>query len=207
MVLPNPPPDFFSNLNSILFRFIWNNKPDKVKRSILCSPVSNGGLKMVDLYSFANSLKCKWVKLYLDDCNRPWKPLFDYTLRNYGKSFLFNCNFSSNDIDISNTFILHVCQAWANFNFRQPENNNCANQTVLNNSFIKINNKLIFNKRLLSNNAHLIKDFCDEDGNPIDYNVFINKFNIRRLPFTICFGIIKAIPITWKNNYIIQPYT
>ena len=34
-VLPNPPQSFIKDLNTILYNFIWNSKPDKVKRTVL----------------------------------------------------------------------------------------------------------------------------------------------------------------------------
>ena len=59
---------------------------------------------MIDVRSFAMSLKCKWVKLYLDGNDSLWKVLFDEELKKYGKGFLFECNFSKKDVNISNVF-------------------------------------------------------------------------------------------------------
>ena len=197
-VLPNPPDDFIKELNSIFFKFIWSNKPDKVKRTVLYNDKCNGGLCMIDLFTFAKSLKCKWVKLYLDNCDRPWKTLFDKSLSKYGGKFLFYCNFSKNDIHVGNTFISHICHAWADFNFRWPEAGTFGNQSILNNSYIKLNNKTIFIKSLKLNNAYLVKHFLNTDGNVFSYTDFVRKYNINHLPFTIYFGIVNAIPTSWK---------
>ena len=42
------PPKFTSEVNDICFKFIWNFKPDKVKRNTLIGPKEKGGLNMVD---------------------------------------------------------------------------------------------------------------------------------------------------------------
>ena len=38
------PADFAKMVNSITFPFIWNFKPDKIKRNSLTGPISKGGL-------------------------------------------------------------------------------------------------------------------------------------------------------------------
>ena len=48
--LPNPPGVFLKDLNHILFKFVWSNKPDRIKRSIACRPVCEGGFGMADIY-------------------------------------------------------------------------------------------------------------------------------------------------------------
>lgn len=61
-ILPNPPDYFIKELNTVIFRFVWNNKLDKIKRKTLCAPISEGGLRAPHIPSFIQSLKCSWVK-------------------------------------------------------------------------------------------------------------------------------------------------
>ena len=49
----------------MFFNFIWNNGPDKVKRSILTQNYDKGGLRMIDLHHFVASLKINWLKKYI----------------------------------------------------------------------------------------------------------------------------------------------
>ena len=158
MVLPNPPDYYLNELNKLFFNFIWNGKPDKVKRSVLCNTKAKGGLNMLDIHSFASSLKTKWVKMFVDDHYRPWKVLFSYALRNYGGEFLFSCNFKKGDILLSNCFIREVCNAWAMYNFSIPEKD-FASQLVLNNSCIKVNNKIVYFDALCHSRGYKVGDF------------------------------------------------
>ena len=58
-----PTPDKIINeLNKILFDYLWEGKPDKIKRSIVCQNYDHGGLKMVDLFKFEKSMKLNWIK-------------------------------------------------------------------------------------------------------------------------------------------------
>ena len=43
---------FIGGVNNIFYSFLWNNKGDKIKRTLLISNFDHGGLKMVDLSSF-----------------------------------------------------------------------------------------------------------------------------------------------------------
>ena len=76
-----------------MFNFIWDQKPDKINRNILCQNYNNGGLKMIDLKKNVLSLKASWVKRILDkDNNGQWKDIYLNKLKNYGGELLFECN-------------------------------------------------------------------------------------------------------------------
>lgn len=199
MVLPNPPDHYLNELNKLFFNFIWNSKPDKVKRSVLCNGKANGGLNMLDVYTFATSLKTRWVKMYVDDHYRPWKVLFSYAVRNHGGEFLFSCNFKKEDILTSNNFIREVCDAWAVYNFSIPEKD-FGLQFVLNNSCVKINNKVVYSDVLHQTRGYKVSDFFSRDGHIIPYQNFVDAKGIRSFPFTYYYGIISAIPPSWKSN-------
>lgn len=154
---------------------------------------------MIDMELFSKSLKCKWVKLYLDESLGGWKVFFDTALEHYGGKFLFDCNYKNIDVNISNEFIYEVCSAWSLFNFRPP--NHYGSQYVVNNSFIKIDKSIVNSKVLMVKHAYVVKDFFDENGNTLTYDAFITKFDItHNFPFTLFYGILAAIPREWKAH-------
>ena len=66
MALPNPSPSYVKKIEQMLFRFLWHNKPDRVKRAKIIQSNHLDGLQMVDLTSFLFSLKLSWIKrLYI----------------------------------------------------------------------------------------------------------------------------------------------
>ena len=72
--LPNPDENFFCRLKKILQCFLWNNKPPKIKYSILANESEQGGLRLPDPKCFCESLKLKWVKKILnEDASCIWK--------------------------------------------------------------------------------------------------------------------------------------
>ena len=56
---------FLKEVNTILYNFLWEGKPDKIKRSTTILKHTHGGLKMVNIYNFDKSLKVTWVKKLL----------------------------------------------------------------------------------------------------------------------------------------------
>ena len=54
--LPNPKQDIIKSIQSLIFKFIWNNKPDKIKRNVMVQNYDNGGIKTIDLNNFISAL-------------------------------------------------------------------------------------------------------------------------------------------------------
>ena len=80
-----------------------------------------GGLKMMDISSFNNSLKTTWIKKYLDSNNKgKWKIFFDITLKKYGCRNFFSYNFNVRDtlsiITTSDAFLKELLGTWAEDN-------------------------------------------------------------------------------------------
>ncbi|KAK3096175.1 hypothetical protein FSP39_024025 [Pinctada imbricata] len=85
--LPNPSKQIIKELEQIFYKFIWNQKPDKIKRKTLIGECKDGGLNMIHIPSFINYIKIKWVKRYFDNPNGNWQ------------SFLSNILYINTDID------------------------------------------------------------------------------------------------------------
>ena len=54
-------------IDRMLFRFLWQNGPSRVKCKTIISNLVNGGLKMPDIYAFHTAQKCLWIKHCLDN--------------------------------------------------------------------------------------------------------------------------------------------
>ena len=114
--------NFINEINDTFYSFVWNNKGDKVKRTILINKYENGGLKMVDLSFFNKSLKTTWIQKYLDTSNHgKWKEFVELELGKYGGSLIFKSNLNKTDslktISVKNNFTRELLEIWAEFNF------------------------------------------------------------------------------------------
>ena len=75
--LPNPTLSFIEKLNKTFYDFIWDNKPVKVKRSILIQDYLDGGLKMLNTDWYIQSLKTTWIRRLLKNHIAVWTQMFD----------------------------------------------------------------------------------------------------------------------------------
>ena len=102
------PHDMIKTINTLIFKFLWLGKREKIKRSTLIGNKTEGGLDMLDTESFFRSLKIKWIKTLLNKEEANWKILPNYFLNIFGKDFLiFHMNLChiKNIKNIGNLFI------------------------------------------------------------------------------------------------------
>ena len=62
LVCPHMTDHILKELESASYKFLWKNKPDRIKRLHTTLPYGKGGLNMPDISKFWNSLKMAWVR-------------------------------------------------------------------------------------------------------------------------------------------------
>ena len=67
------PENILKKIDTMLFDFLWNSKPAKIKRTTIIAPVSEGGLGMVDVYNVHLASKINWIKRLHDPSEAKWK--------------------------------------------------------------------------------------------------------------------------------------
>ena len=88
------PEKVIKELDTLLFKYVWGGS-EKVKRKTIIGEYSDGGLKMIHLQSFLNSLKATWIKRLTNASIATWKniPLHEFNL-NELKLDILKCNCS-----------------------------------------------------------------------------------------------------------------
>ena len=76
--LPNPNTTIIAKLNKVFFDFLWEG-PAKIKQTVIVKNYIEGGLKMINLIAFLDSLKLSWLRRLLRD-NGTWKILIQNKL-------------------------------------------------------------------------------------------------------------------------------
>ena len=137
-------------INTIFYKFLWNDKGDKIKRKIMINDYSEGGLKMIDIASFNKSLKATWVQKYLDpeNCSK-WKRLFDSELERNGGEAILKGNLNKKDVNnlkISDPFVKEILVIWSEVFFRETivSEEHLLSSPLWQNSLIRIQNKPVF---------------------------------------------------------------
>ena len=163
--IPNPSHNILKELNHSIFKFIWNNKNDKVKREVMTLDFDDGGLNMIDLKTYIHSLKLTWIRRILNT-EGIWQNLLlqQFNLNNiinYGVEYL-NIIISKQ----SNKFWKDALMAWQEM--QKKENlylKNLELTPLWYNNNIKIDNKYVNYKHWQEKNIFNINDIIKNDGN------------------------------------------
>ena len=75
--LPNPGKAWLKELETMLYKFIWSNKPDKISRQVMTLEKKQGGLSMLDLILFIKALKTTWMRRFFQGGKSPWAALLN----------------------------------------------------------------------------------------------------------------------------------
>ncbi|KAG0806624.1 hypothetical protein G6F20_010985 [Rhizopus arrhizus] len=78
------PKNFFKQLRSIVYQFVWRNCKPSIKYAQLCSPLQSGGLGLLDPLIQQHNLQIRWIEQLLADplphsCSQPY--LLDHMRR------------------------------------------------------------------------------------------------------------------------------
>jgi len=207
-VLPSPPNEFFKELESILYNFIWNSKVDRIKRTTLIGKYNDGGLNMVDCKSQSKALKVKWLHKLLhckDEIKEEFWALWVYkNIPEVDIDYLLSCNINQEDIKKivkfkNNSLWLEVFIEWCylNFDHNPFTKEDILHQSIWFNSHIKVGKRMVFNKKLYQAGVKYLKDIVRENKLLTIRELYeLYKVDISFLEYG---GIINAIPKEWKK--------
>ena len=119
------PATVLQTINRLFFEFIWRGKPDakrsvdKIKRNVLCNDISQGGLKMVNIVAFQESMLLEWAVALLTDVGSDWSSLSTAFFEGLGGLGIFRCRVNRikdiiNIESVSSPFWLAVLKSWIN---------------------------------------------------------------------------------------------
>ena len=114
--LPNPTQTIKNTITKALFNFLWDNKPDKIKRTLLTQEYVTGGLKMINLDNFISSLKISWIRRIILSNSTPWLTLFENTVTTKNNIIYLGSNYLQLILKTThNQFWKDVLNAWYTF--------------------------------------------------------------------------------------------
>ena len=178
--LPTPSNQIMKEIENLLFSFLWNNKKDKIKRSQVQKPVSEGGLNMINIYKFTKSLKVSWIKRYHLNVAK-WKIFLDKymdTINIFDIGYDF---FNVLSTQIDNPFWKDVILAWEEFTNKTYNNSinpiDLLSQPIWYN---KTTNTDFFIENWYNHGLKYLGDLYNENGILIkDFNTIKQMFNLK----------------------------
>jgi len=196
-MLPGPGPDFIKMVNDEIYKFVWQGKPDKVKRAQMNEAYESGGVKMPNVDLHLQALRSSWIRRVAFG-EQKWKKLF-YLLTNVSRNDILTFSasrFEEIKTRIKNKFWYDVLASWSqviyHFNNQNVDYNSIARQYLWWNDKIIINRKSIHYKHWSANGVRFVKDLLDENGGFKTFDSFQQTYGIKT-NFIEYYGIIHAI--------------
>ena len=95
----NVPQEIRPIIKTKLFKFLWKNKKDKIKKRPL-QDRDKEGIRMINVETMIKALRLAWIPRLFAPGRKNWKTIPDYYLGRYGGlNFLLRCNYSTKYID------------------------------------------------------------------------------------------------------------
>jgi len=184
-----------------LLKFLWKNKKDKVKRSVLYQPHSHGGLNFPNFHTVIKSLCLSWLGRFLNGANESWQAIpNDFFNRYGGLSFLLKCNYDSKKLDENlPLYYREMFDYFKELRAGHPDIDksefilwNIKESTI-------IENKSMFWAHLSEQGICFVHDLLDKNGKFLSLENVQCKCNVH-LNFFQYFQLIAAIPSYLKKK-------
>ena len=164
-------------LRTKIFKFLWRNKKDKIKRSGLYQEPDRGGILVTDLDIMIKALKLVWIPRILTSDKGNWCSIPNHFLKKVGGlNFLLRCNYDVTFFNELPTFYQRILDS---FNELKTLYNYYQKQDIVlfNNKEILVGGKPIFFSKWFRKGIISIKDLLTENGNFLTFQEFSLKYS------------------------------
>ena len=204
--IPNPDEQFLQSISSIFYSFIWNSKVDKIKRDIMTQSYHEGGLKMVNIKVFIDSLKLSWIRrLIQKQCK--WQLVFNslfdlQKLSTCGSGYIQECL-----KNCKNKFWKDVFKAWVRLNdsegVKNMQNKFILRMPLWHNRNFTIGKKSVFYKDWYNKGVTIVNDLV-KDHNTLLFYTFqefteLLSVNTNFLQYQ---GLISSVKVYLQKSNI-----
>ena len=201
------PLEILEKINKIIFQFLWEGKPPKIKRDIITADYSVGGLRAPDIKVVHEKAKISWIKRLIIDpnSNARWARLMWVMLKldlnklnhKLPNSYLNFCD---------SPFHKQVLECWFTLKNRAPQNlEEIQNEYIFSNQYICSNNIPLEQKNFRGAGDNLkdltLKCIVNDNGKfltipeikeRLNWNISIYDYNIIR----------SSIPKKWTQQML-----
>ena len=218
IIVDSIPPNFLKTTESIVFKFIWNGKIEKIKRVTLTEDYNKGGIKMLDIQRQLFSFRLKWLSRFFNESNATWRTMFSYWFNLIGGiNLLLNCSYGVNTL--SNivlekkipSFYKEILEAWEIIRHRSTVKDVCLTsnksvnmltQIVWHNRHVLYDNQSLFYKEWYDSGILYLGDlFMDGGFRSIEYIKSQLRSKRRKCNAVFDYARLRqAIPRVWVNR-------
>ena len=189
---------FVTQLQQLLFSFLWDGKPPKVKNTTILNTPERGGFKFPDIDTMVKSQKLSWIKRMIRNQDAAWMQLLYTFLPDMNIKHILKCSLDPQRLaEYIPDFYRQIMYAWYETIPDPITGLDTKRQIIWLNKHLMIDNKPTYNDNLYKHGIVSISDLIGDDRKFYSYEQLIAKYNVQvnRLYYM---GLIDAIPKEWK---------
>ena len=166
-------------INTLFYDYLWNGKPDKIKRDVIIKNYLEGGLKMIHIKSYITALKVTWIRrIYIHSGN--WDFYIDSVFDKHNLASMGIEKVKDLSKQCENKFWKDVLEARYNTILASKiYKTHIMENPIWFNSEIKVERKHIFNRVWYNKGIHTINDLIKEDKEFCSLEELREKYNIH----------------------------
>ena len=193
------PEEVIKRVQEKLYSYLWRNKKDKIKRTVLYQRPCRGGLNFPNVRATVKALRLSWIGRLLSESDDAWKAITDaYFIRYGGLPFLLKCNYNIKKL-VNNIppFYSELLDYFSKL--RDQHRDDCfkGDLIIWNNKDITIEGKSLYWKTWSERGIYFVQDLFKNTGKYLSYEEFKTKYNIE-INFIYYCQILSAIPKSLK---------
>ena len=193
ILLPNPPIGMTNEIQASIFRFVWNNKNDRIGRKASIKNVVQGGIGIPDIRTYMNALKLTWIKKLLNSSHK-WTHIIKSLHKRISLLSILGSSLCVENI--TNQFWKDVFKAYDTMGNKVK----CENvyeidaEPLFCNNNILVGKSPIFYADWLRENVCTIGKLLKENRSFLSYNEFVNAYGIATnfLTYSGCINAVKS---------------
>ena len=206
LALPNPSPKLMKEINILLFKFLWDNKPDKLKRDIVTLPTYKGGLNMINIEQFITSLKITWLRRLFKAENTPIKIIFEEIITPVTNLSNFGYQYIETIIpNITNKFWQDTLLSWVKMckKVKPKDYSELCTLPLWYNPLIS--KYPLFFEKLYNNGINIVGDLLTDEGEIISNDELLNKTRLNNINILHYLQLRSSVRTLLKNTNF-KPY-
>ena len=198
------PDNVITYLESLFWKFLWDNGREKAKRHVCMRNVEEGGLGMPNVRNLIMAQRIKFLCRLLGEGNEKWKFLprmylmkydVDYGEKYYSLKCIHNV-----DISMMPLYYKECVQAYHILKLKELEPINKVDilgQYIWGNQWIKILGRGLHDKIWCKKGIIYVKDLFTKEGELKEQHIF-DLLQNRAQNFVKLYSYVSAIPGRWK---------
>ena len=81
------PEKYEKEVNDLIWKFLWDNKPNQIERNVCCLNINEGGMGMINIDNFVKSKQIKFIYKIIKSEMDSWNAIGKHWLQKYDNKF------------------------------------------------------------------------------------------------------------------------